>query len=250
MFDRKIIEKYLEDRLLKKNLSNLTMEAYEKDIFDFTDYMEEKGYSVLNFSKQNMEGYFDLLKENNKISTLKRKYTTIKNFYKYLLKNKYTDILFDFKLEKNRVDKNNVEKEINFSLEDYNKFMASLNDNLIFKLIIKLVVELKIKLSDVFEIQIKDLIKYKFKEIIIIKNNKISNYDTNPEIEELLKDYYKEFAYEKRFLFGVYSRGKFYLDLKKNNLTLNMLKNSQKESEKELERKIREKYFEIGIGDK
>lgn len=254
MFDKKLVEKYLENLYLKKNISHTTMEAYEKDIFDFVSYMEEKNYNILNFSDENIKEYFIFLKTKYKISTLKRKYNSLKNFYKFLLKNKNTENNFSFKLE---LENNslNLEKtknliNNNFSLEDYNNFLNSLNNNLIFKIIIKLVVELNIKLSDVFEIQIKDLIKYNFKEIVIVKNNKISTYKTNIEIENLLKNYYENFAYEKRFLFGTYNRGKFYLDLKKNNLNLEMLKNSQKENMDKLEENIKKKYFEIGIGDK
>ncbi len=253
MFDRKIIEEYLENRFLKKNLSNVTMEAYEKDIFDFVDYMEEKNHEILNFSQENINEYFNFLKEKNKSSTFKRKYSSIKNFYKYLLKNRYTQNLFSFKLEDYNLKNSKIEpnkNSKNYTLEDYNKFLASLDNDLIFKIIIKLVVELKIKLSEVFKIQIRDLIKYDFKQIIIIKNNKVVTYETNTEIENLLRTHYNEFAKEKRFLFGIYNRSRFYSDLKKNNLNLETLKKSQTKNEKELEESISEKYFEIGIGDK
>ena len=112
-----------------------------------------------------------------------------------------------------------------------------------------MIVEYRISLMNIFEIQIKDLLKYDFQKIIIVRNNKIITYDINKEMKEELEDYYKKYAFEKRFLFGAYGKSTFTSDLKRYNLDFKTLKNCMQEDEKDLIENIRKIYFEIGIGD-
>ena len=166
----------------------------------------------------------------------------------------YIEKIFEYKLSVNKSDNEVTTKKNNiiFKQKEYEEFINSLSDNfneMRLKLISKMIVEYKINLVNIFEIQIKDLLKYDFQKIIIVRNNKIISYDIDKIMEEDLKNYYKKYAFEKRFLFGAYGKSTFISDLKRYNLDFKTLKNCMQEDEKDLIEKIRRIYFEIGIGD-
>ena len=117
------------------------------------------------------------------------------------------------------------------------------------KIISKLVAEYNITLINIFEIQIIDLLKYDFQKVVIARNNKIIGYNINKEMEEILKKYYNEYAFEKRFLFGAYSKISFNSEINKYGISYKMLKSALIENDEDLKENIKNLYFEIGIGD-
>ena len=249
-----ILEKYIENLEVKKNLLQTTVEAYKFDINEYLEFLKEKNIDILDTDENIFNEYFSNVEKNYKSATFNRKYSTIRGFYKFLLKNRYIDKIFEYKLS---VDKSNNEiinekNNVVFKQKEYQDFINSLSDNfneMRLMLISKMIVEYKISLINIFEIQIKDLLKYDFQKIIIVRNNKIINYDIGIEMKEELKNYYEKYAIEKRFLFGVYGKSTFISDLKRYNLDFKTLKNCMQEDEKELIENIRKIYFEIGIGD-
>lgn len=253
-----ILEKYIENLAVKKNLLQSTIEAYKLDINEYLEFLKGKKADILNSDEKIFNEYFFDVEKNYKIATFNRKYSTIRGFYKFLLKNRYIEKIFEYKLSVDKsIDKvnskSNQKNEIIFRKKEYQDFINSLSDNfneMRLKLISKMIVEYKINLINIFEIQIKDLIKYDFQKIIILRNNKIISYDVNNEMEKELKKYYEKYLSEKRFLFGNYGKSTFISDLKRYNLNFKILKNSMLEDEEEMVANIRKKYFEIGIGDK
>ena len=249
-----ILEKYIENLVVKKNLLQTTIEAYKFDINEYLEFLKEKNIDILDSDESIFNEYFSNIEKNYKSATFNRKYSTVRGFYKFLFKNRYIDKIFEYKLS---VDKSNNEiinekNNVVFKQKEYQDFIDSLSDNfneMRLKLISKMIVEYKISLINIFEIQIKDLLKYDFQKIIIVRNNKIINYDIAIEMKEELKNYYEKYAIEKRFLFGVYGKSTFISDLKRYNLDFKTLKNCMQEDEKELIENIRKIYFEIGIGD-
>lgn len=84
--------KYIDDFLLyldkEKNYSKLTMANYEKDLLEFLSYLNNKDLSIV--VKDDVKGYLKLLYEhNNKSSTVSRKISTLKSFYKFMKEKKY-----------------------------------------------------------------------------------------------------------------------------------------------------------------
>ena len=250
-----ILEKYIENLEVKKNLLQTTVEAYKFDIDEYLEFLKEKNIDILDTDENIFNEYFSNVEKNYKSATFNRKYSTIRGFYKFLLKNRYIDKIFEYKLSVDKSSDKIIDKKNNivFKQKEYQDFINSLSDNfneMRLKLISKMIVEYKISLINIFEIQIKDLLKYDFQKIIIVRNNKIINYDIGIEMKEELKNYYEKYAIEKRFLFGVYGKSTFISDLKRYNLDFKTLKNCMQEDEKELIENIRKIYFEIGIGDK
>ena len=250
-----ILEKYIENLEVKKNLLQTTVEAYKFDINEYLEFLKEKNIDILDTDENIFNEYFSNVEKNYKSATFNRKYSTIRGFYKFLLKNRYIDKIFEYKLLVDKSSDKIIDKKNNivFKQKEYQDFINSLSDNfneMRLKLISKMIVEYKISLINIFEIQIKDLLKYDFQKIIIVRNNKIINYDIGIEMKEELKNYYEKYAIEKRFLFGVYGKSTFISDLKRYNLDFKTLKNCMQEDEKDLIENIRKIYFEIGIGDK
>ena len=249
-----ILEKYIENLVVKKNLLQTTIEAYKIDINEYLEFLKKRDIDILNSDEKIFKEYFLDIEKNYKKATFSRKYSTIRGFYKFLLKNRYIEKIFEYKLSINKVDNEIIAKknDIVFKKKEYQDFINSLSDNfneVRLKLISKMIVEYRISLMNIFEIQIKDLLKYDFQKIIIVRNNKIITYDINKEMKEELEDYYKKYAFEKRFLFGAYGKSTFTSDLKRYNLDFKTLKNCMQEDEKDLIENIRKIYFEIGIGD-
>lgn len=250
-----ILEKYIENLVIKKNLLQSSVEAYKLDINEYLSFLENKEKDIFNSNEDLFIEYFKEIEDKYSVASFKRKYSTIRNFYKFLLKNRYIDTIFEYKLSVNKSSDKVIDKKNNivFKQKEYQEFINSLSDNfneMRLKLISKMIVEYKISLVNIFEIQIKDLLKYNFQKIVIIRNNKIITYDIDKVMEEELKNYYGKYAVEKRFLFGVYGKSTFISDLKRYNLDFKILKNCMQEDEKELIENIRKIYFEIGIGDK
>lgn len=252
-----ILEKYIKSLEIKKNLLQSTIEAYKLDINEYLVFLKEKNIDILDTDEKIFNEYFSNVEKNYKRATFNRKYSTIRGFYKFLLKNRYIEKIFEYQLSVNKsIDKVSNESkkkdDIIFRKKEYQNFINSLSDNfneIRLKLISKMIVEYRISLVNIFEIQIKDLLKYNFQKIIIVRDNKIISYDIDNEMEEELKKYYEKYAFEKRFLFGAYGKSTFISDLKRYNLNFKILKNSVLEDEKEIIENIRKIYFEIGIGD-
>ena len=250
-----ILEKYIENLVVKKNLLQTTIEAYKLDINEYLEFLKKRDIDILNSNEKIFKEYFSDIEKNYKKATFSRKYSTIRGFYKFLLKSRYIEKIFEYKLSTTKSIDENINRkksDIVFKQKEYEEFINSLSDNfneIRLRLISKMIVEYKISLVNIFEIQIKDLLKYDFQKIVIVRNNKIITYDIDKEMKEELENYYKKYAFEKRFLFGAYGKSTFISDLKRYNLDFKTLKNCMREDEKDLIENIRKMYFEIGIGD-
>ncbi|MCI7223893.1 site-specific integrase [Fusobacterium sp.] len=252
----KEINNFLEEFSLKKNPSPTTITAYEKDLTDFALYIKNNNLDMFNLTEEEYINYFEDLKKVFKITSLKRKQSSLKAFYKYLWKNKLVEKIFEYNFSDDNskiLHQKDFQPPIYLDNDSFKLFMDSLDEDNLYdmriKVIANLIAKLNINLINIFEIQIRDLIKYDFKKIIIYRNNKIYNYDLDNDIGELLRNYYKKYAFEKRFLFSTYNINAFRKDLKKFNIDISDLKFVFTEDDESLYNNIKKIYFEIGIGD-
>ena len=224
-----ILEKYMENLRLKKNLNYLTMEAYGVDVKDYLSFLEKNNKSIFDLDEELFKKYFEEIEKKYKPSTFIKRYKLIKG-------------------KENLVKKENLD----FGKKEYYEFLENLPNSfegIRIKIISKLVAEYNITLINIFEIQIVDLLKYDFQKVVIARNNKIIGYNINKEMEEILKKYYDEYAFEKRFLFGAYSKISFNSEINKYGISYKMLKSALIENDEDLKENIKNLYFEIGIGD-
>ena len=185
----------------------------------YLSFLENREKDIFNSNEDLFIEYFKEIEDKYSVASFKRKYSTIRNFYKFLLKNRYIDKIFEYKLTKKTMIK--YLKRIGqkyLKKNEYEAYINSLSDNfneVRLKLISRMIAEAKISLINIFEIEIKDLLKYNFEKIIVFRNSKIVTYEISAEISKELKEYYEKYAIEKRYLFGSYKKIKFNFRFKK-----------------------------------
>lgn len=90
MNNKNYIDKFLNYLKLEKNYSDLTISSYEKDL---TEYISFVNKSVIDIKKSDIENYLNMLFINeNKSSTVSRKISSLKSFYKYLKEEKIIEV--------------------------------------------------------------------------------------------------------------------------------------------------------------
>ncbi|MDD3383450.1 MAG: site-specific tyrosine recombinase/integron integrase [Bacilli bacterium] len=87
---------FFEYLLYERHNSLLTIKAYKNDILEFSKFLskEKDAYNISDIDKKDVY-YFvaNLLAKNNKRRTIARKVSSLRNFYKFLLKNEF--VLFN-----------------------------------------------------------------------------------------------------------------------------------------------------------
>ena len=89
---KKMINKYIEYLCYQKNYSNYTTENYKEDLLFFYDYLEKECLNYLDIKYQDLHLFFNYL-DSFKYSknTISRRISSIRSFYKFLVRNKYID---------------------------------------------------------------------------------------------------------------------------------------------------------------
>jgi integrase/recombinase XerC len=97
--EKPLIDSFLESLVTEKGYSDHTRRAYRKDLFDFLSFLTDS--RLANSDRQNrgpavelrqidglmLRGYLGFLHRKNKKTTIARKLSAIRSFFKYLLKN-------------------------------------------------------------------------------------------------------------------------------------------------------------------
>ncbi len=85
----KYIKKFLEFIKVDKKLSKNTLESYQRDIYQYKEYVDENNIEYLQVKNEDVCKYLEYLKDiNKKSSTISRHLASLRLFYQYLLKNK------------------------------------------------------------------------------------------------------------------------------------------------------------------
>ena len=164
-----------------KNLSNKTIENYTNDLKLLENYLIENNTSLLNANNKNIYNYFATLDIKNK--TFNRKITSFKEFYKFLVLEKYTiNVVIDKLLHV----KNEKKYPRIISYEDVTKLVHVQDDTLLGnrnKAIITLLYITGLRVSELCNLTFNNI---NFKETYqIIYENKYSTkglvnaYDSN-----------------------------------------------------------------------
>ncbi len=83
------LERFLED-IKRKKLSHNTFDAYRRDIERFYKYLNKRSLTIDVVDDEIIRAYFqELSKKNMANSSIVRNIISIRNFYKFLTKNKY-----------------------------------------------------------------------------------------------------------------------------------------------------------------
>ncbi|MGD2038213.1 MAG: tyrosine recombinase XerC [Desulfobacterales bacterium] len=97
--EKPLIDSFLESLVTEKGYSDHTRRAYRKDLLDFLSFLAESRFANSDRPKRApavklkqidgimLRGYLGFLHRNNKKTTIARKLSAIRSFFKYLLKN-------------------------------------------------------------------------------------------------------------------------------------------------------------------
>ncbi len=166
-----LIEEFVSFLEVDKNYSCDTSKSYSFDLYEFYMYLHKK--NLLETKEEDIIGYLSFLNDNKrKRTSISRKISTLKSFYKYLLNKKKitinpTDYISYPKREKklpNYIEYNELESILKESLKGKNEKRNNL--------IIELLYASGIRVSELVNIKLSD-INYDNKSIRVIgKGNK------------------------------------------------------------------------------
>ena len=88
----KYLEEYLKYLKYQKNYSQETIDSYEEDLVEFFDFLKREDIDVLKVKYDDIRFYLmELDEKKNKASTVSRKLSSLRGFYKYLINQDYID---------------------------------------------------------------------------------------------------------------------------------------------------------------
>ena len=86
----KLLNSYLEYLLYQRNYSKYTIENYKEDIMLFNEYLNKESLDFLDITYQDVRLFFNFLEEKKfEKTTIARHISSLRNFYKYLVRNNY-----------------------------------------------------------------------------------------------------------------------------------------------------------------
>ena len=195
----KLIQRFIEYLEYEKGYSKKTIISYEKDLELFNTYLKEnKITSINNIDYNTIRKYLGNLHEKKyEASSISRKISTLRTFFKYNLKEKNIKNN-PMTLISNPKKEKKLPKYLNY--EEMEKLLNSIEtdnkEGLQEKLIIELLYSTGIRVSELVNIKIKD-IKIKENQINILgKGNKERIVLFGEQAKEMLKLYlnaYKEY---------------------------------------------------------
>lgn len=259
------INEFLVDSKANGRINSSTLEIYRKDIEDFDGFII--GKDLIDVETQDLVNYIEELKKKYSDMSIYRKMSSLKSFYRYLLKAKIIDVnpTKDIELP-NRVKKvtEPLEKwELKRILDVCDETYEGKRDSLV----IKLLYETGFKIGDILSLEKDELSKYEYKIINIRSASKILNQKISENLSKELK------FFSERLLPNMYTnRNKLFQELTREGFRVRFIGYGKKA---ELERdispnmikkivteekirdedgvslidKIREQYMRIGIGD-
>ena len=86
------LEEYLKYLKYQKNYSEETISSYEEDLVEFLDFLKKENLELLDVKYEDIRFFLmELDKKKNKASTVSRKLSSLRGFYKYLINNNYIE---------------------------------------------------------------------------------------------------------------------------------------------------------------
>lgn len=85
------LEEYLKYLKYQKNYSIETIDSYEEDLIEFFDFVKKECLDILTIKYEDIRFFLkELDDKHNKASTVSRKLSSLRGFYKFLIKKEYT----------------------------------------------------------------------------------------------------------------------------------------------------------------
>ena len=187
----KLINKYIEYLTYEKNYSSYTVLNYEEDLNFFKTYIEKESLDFLDIDYQQVRLFFNYLDEFKfKKSTISRKISSVRSFYKFLARNDYIpynpfELVTSPKKDK-KLPKFLYYNELNeiFNIPDINTSLGLRN-----RFILEILYATGMRVGELEKVKISD-INFSSNEIKILgKGNKERIVYFDDETSKIMKDY-------------------------------------------------------------
>ena len=204
-----LTQNYLDYLLLEKRYSSHTVKAYRTDLRIFESYLKEIYTTSIDKANHTMirSWLVEELNKGNSARTVNRKITTLKSFYKYLIK--------EHKIKQNptlKISSSKISKKLPqfVGLDDMNKLLDKLKFEKNFsayrdKLIIEVFYSTGIRLSELINIKLTDVDPLKSQIKVLGKRNKERLIPLTKELQKSIEGYMsfrmKEKAIDRSYLF-------------------------------------------------
>lgn len=192
MKSEKYLTEYLEYLKYQKAYSLYTIENYKNDILEFLKYLEKEKLNYLNIEYSDTRFYLMYLKEQckNNNTTIDRKLSSLRGFYKYLSKNNYVTNNVFLLLNGPKKDKKLPRYfEYNELEELFNCIDTSTPIGKRDLLILELLYATGIRVGELVEIKISDINKSNKTIIILGKGNKERIVSYGEYCDDILNKY-------------------------------------------------------------
>ena len=189
MYEVRLVEKFLDYLEYEKKYSKDTVISYHKDLNEYIEYLKHENKKILYIKYKDIKNYLSYLntKENNN-STISRKISSLRSFYKFLVNENITDTnpFLSIKLPKKekklpRFFSYNELEEL-FMVPDISTPLGQRD-----KLILELLYATGVRVSELVNIKVSDI---KVKQIKILgKGNKERYVEFGEYADEILQIY-------------------------------------------------------------
>lgn len=260
-----LIQNFLDYKKDFNSLKKETLDFYYNDINDFKNFFKK---DILDIDKDDILHYIEFLKKSYHINSVIRKISTIKIFYKYLLKKKVLDISPADGIKIEKAPEKEKEKLEEWEIENILLSCETTAKGSRDRVVIKLLVETNLTINDILALKISDLDNAEYN--YVFDSDGIDIIPISSELSEELKEYVDIKRTElcengSNLVFYGFSRQSFrarFIGLGKKagikrEITPNLLRNTiklQKKSDEDISseeffNRLRQRYFEIAIGD-
>ncbi len=261
-----LIKYFLEEIKNEGLISERTVEFYKSDLNFFNDFLENP--TLEKITQEELDKYLQYIKEKYSENSVIRKITSLKSFYKFLVKKNIIAISPVDKISTSRKD---IKIKSVIKENQLKAIIDVCNDNKIEnrdKIIIKLLDLTGAKIIDILNINLKRLIENDFKYFPLKQRNIFVMVVLPEELSREIKEYVEKYNITHELLFeGITNqifKTNFIKYVKKarldENIVPSMIKNKYIHNIKKIEnitenndielfKKIKEQYMKIGIGD-
>ena len=192
MKEKKHLNEYLDYLKYQKGYSNYTIENYKNDILEFFEYLKKEKLNYLKIEYSDTRFYLMYLKDvcKNNNTSIDRKLSSLRGFYKYLSKNEYIENNVFMLLSGPKKDKKLPRYfEYNELEELFNSIDTKTSLGQRDLLILELLYATGIRVGELVAIEEKDINKSSRTIIILGKGNKERIVSYGDYCEDILNKY-------------------------------------------------------------
>ena len=155
----KLILEFQDYLKYQKNYSDYTIKNYIKDIYEYSDFLENNKFKYNDVDYQKCIQYLNFLNDKKlSKSSISRKLSSLRTFYKYLVINKYTDSN-PFMLVSSPKKEKRIPKFINYNNieEIFNIPNLKTKEGQRQRIILEILYSCGVRVSELVNIKIKDI---------------------------------------------------------------------------------------------